>query len=107
MSEVPLQEGRREPSTGASFPQILYEKKIRLYISGDEIYFTNSLILLVKNMLYSKLHCQRGFNLILFSCKIWGAAFAALLLLRGFEVTDVQCGVWDVGFGVECLGIRA
>ena len=39
-------------------------------VSGNEVYFTNSLILLAKNMLCSKLHRQQSFNLILFSRKI-------------------------------------
>ena len=39
---------------------------------GSEVYHTNSLILLVKNMLCSKLHCQKGYNLNTFSNKIEG-----------------------------------
>ena len=39
-------------------------------LSGNEVYYTNSSILLVKNMLCSKLHCQKGFDLILFLYKI-------------------------------------
>ena len=40
-------------------------------LSGDEIYYTSCLILLVKNMLCSSnIHCMKGFNLILFSYKI-------------------------------------
>ena len=37
---------------------------------GNEVYRTNSLILLVKNMLCNKLHCQKGSNVNLLSCKI-------------------------------------
>ena len=36
-------------------------------LSGNELYYTNCSILLVKNMLCRELHCQKGFNLILFS----------------------------------------
>ena len=50
--------------------EILYKKVIKLKLSGNEVYFTNSLILLGKNMLGSKLHCQKGFNLIPFLYKI-------------------------------------
>ena len=39
-------------------------------LSGNEVYHTNSLILLVQNMLCSKLHCQKGCNLIRFSYEI-------------------------------------
>jgi len=35
---------------------ILYEEGIKLRISGNDLYYTNSLILLVKNMLCDKLH---------------------------------------------------
>jgi len=38
-------------------------------LSGNEVYYTNSSISLVNNMLCSKLPCQKGFNLLLFSCK--------------------------------------
>ena len=34
-------------------------------LSGNEVYCTNSLISLVKNMLCGKLHCKKGLNLIL------------------------------------------
>ena len=35
------------------------QKRIKLKLSFDEVYYTNYLILLVKNMLSSKLHCQK------------------------------------------------
>jgi hypothetical protein len=38
--------------------KILCEKAFKLKLSGNEAYYTNSLILLVKNMLCSKLHYQ-------------------------------------------------
>ena len=43
-----------------TFP-IIYEKVIKLKLSGNEVYYTKSLILLVTNMLCSKLHCQKVF----------------------------------------------
>ena len=39
-------------------------------LSGDEVYHMNSLILLVENMLCSKLDFQKDFNLTLFSSNI-------------------------------------
>jgi hypothetical protein len=39
-------------------------------LSGNEVCQTNSLILLVKNMLCSKLHSLKGFDTIMFSYKI-------------------------------------
>ena len=48
-------------------------KKNQTYEKCDESYYTNSSIILVKNMLCGELHCQRVFNLILFSNKIWSA----------------------------------
>ena len=41
--------------------------------NGNEVDYMNSWILLAKNMLCSKLHCPKAFNLIPFSCKIVGA----------------------------------
>ena len=48
--------------SGASMKRILDQKR-----SGNEVYFTNSSILLVKNMLCSNLHCRKGFDLIILS----------------------------------------
>ena len=39
-------------------------------LSGNEGCYTNSLISLVKNMLRGQLHCQKGFDLIVFSYKM-------------------------------------
>ena len=39
-------------------------------VSGNEVYHSISLKLLVNNMLCRKLYCQKGFNLILFSYNI-------------------------------------
>ena len=49
---------------------ILSEKGSRLKFSGNEVYYTNSSISLVKNMLHSKLRCKKVVNLIPFSCNI-------------------------------------
>ena len=38
--------------------------------SGNQVYFTNALLLLIKIMLCSKRHCQKGFTSILFPHKI-------------------------------------
>ena len=43
--------------------------------SGNEVYCTNALLLLIKMMLFSKLHCQKVFKLKHISYKIrWGCA---------------------------------
>ena len=42
---------------------------MKLKLSGNEVYYTNYLILLVESMLCSKLHCQQGFNLFCFQTK--------------------------------------
>ena len=48
------------------------QRELDKKLSGIEVYNTNSSILLVKNMLCSKLHCENGFNLIIFSYKTAG-----------------------------------
>jgi hypothetical protein len=35
--------------------------------SGNEVCYANSSKLIVNNMLYGQLHCQKGFDLIIFS----------------------------------------
>ena len=50
--------------------EILIEKRLKLKSSGNEVYYTNSSMLLVKNMLCGKFCCHKGSNLILFSYKI-------------------------------------
>ena len=42
----------------------LIEKGVNLKLSGTEVYYTNTLLLVVKNMLRSKLHYQKDLNLI-------------------------------------------
>ena len=59
---------RCRPPCGVA--QIFHEKRIRLKLSGNEVYCTNAVTLLVKEMLCSKLHYQKGFNLILFSYEV-------------------------------------
>ena len=55
---------------GACLRPDLIRTGFQVQLSGDEVYYINSLILLVKKMLCSKLHCQEVFNLKAFSCKI-------------------------------------
>ena len=38
---------------------VLFEKGVNLKLSGNEVYYTNTLLLVVKNMLRSKLHYQK------------------------------------------------
>jgi hypothetical protein len=47
------------------------------YLSGNEVYYTNDLILLVKDMLRGKPHCQKGFYLIPSSYHIERTALSA------------------------------
>ena len=58
----------------ASRPQSYIKRELNQNLSGDEVYYANSLILLVINMLCSKLHYQEGFNPILFLCRIFSSA---------------------------------
>ena len=50
--------GTRTTASALSYLQMLYEKGIE-FLSRREVYSTDSSILLVKNMLYSKPHCQQ------------------------------------------------
>jgi len=59
-------------------------------ISGSAVYHTNSLILLVRNMLCSKLHFQQGFDLIPLSCEIAMKAMDGSSC--GFGATEVAHG---------------
>jgi len=49
---------------------ILHEEGIRLKLVGNEVCYTNALMLLGRNMLCCKFHCQKGFNPIIFSYAI-------------------------------------
>jgi len=62
---------RRHVTRLHASPQSYMKRDLNQNFSGNEVYYTNSLILLVKNMLFSKLHCQKGFNLNPFSYKIF------------------------------------
>ena len=86
----------------------------------NEVYRTNYRISLVKNMLCSKFHRQKGFILILFLCRILvpvrsrGRAsdarvaardFAILVEGLGFRVLGFGFRVKSAGFKVEVLGV--
>ena len=45
------------------------KKELYWNVSDNEFHHSNSSISQVKNMLCSKIHCQKGFNRILFSYK--------------------------------------
>jgi len=49
---------------------ISYEKKIKLNFSGNQVFYTISWMLPVKNMLCSKPHCQKYINSTIFSYNI-------------------------------------
>ena len=51
----------------ASSGGLLCENKNKTKLHGNEVDYTNSLLLPVKNMLCSKLHFQKGLKIILFS----------------------------------------
>jgi hypothetical protein len=40
------------------------KRELNWNLSGNEVHYTNSSILLVKNMLCSKFYCQKDFNSI-------------------------------------------
>ena len=52
-------------------PESYIKRELNWNLSGNEVCYTNSLILLVKNMLCSKLHRHTDFYLIIFSFRIW------------------------------------
>ena len=46
------------------------KRELNSNLSSDEVCYTNYLFLLVKNMLCSKIHCQKDFDMIVFLHKI-------------------------------------
>jgi len=50
--------------------EILYDKAVKFNLYVDEVYYTNSLILLVQILPCSKLHRIRAFKLKFFSYKV-------------------------------------
>jgi len=58
-----------------SVSPIVYEKIIEFKLFGNGVYYTNSLILLLTNMLCSNRHRQKGFNSIFLSYKMWAAGW--------------------------------
>ena len=68
-------------------PQLIAcEKGIELRLSGNEVYYSNLLILRGKNILFGKLHCQIFLNLIPFSYKMKDA-------FSGMQIGGRQ-GLW-------------
>ena len=62
------QGGREQVSRGGGCQAALEsdtKRKLNSNLCGNEIYYTNYLIPLVKNILCGELHCQKGFNSIL------------------------------------------
>ena len=51
-------------------PSFHMKRELNQNLSGNEVYYTNSLISIVKNMLSNKLHRQKGSNVIPFSYQI-------------------------------------
>ena len=73
-----------------------YTKRVSiLKTSGNEVYYTNYLILLIKMMLCSKLHCQKFFKLKIFSHKTShrpGTKLSGLVNGIGFPISGL---VWS------------
>ena len=67
----------QKSSFNAGFQNLIWEKELNQNLFGNEVYYPNSLLLQVKNMLCSDLDCQGSFTLILFSDKIGPARIAA------------------------------
>ena len=78
---------RRESMPGQV---ILYEKRIKINISGNEVYYMHSSIFLVKNMMCSRLHCQKGLNVSLFSYKIFPSSPRCMPLLFFLKKTQIR-----------------
>ena len=71
---------------------ILYRERNRFKLPGNEVDDTNSLTLLVKNMLCSKLHCQKVLRWKLFPCKIPWVCRGATRLATGLEGLEFKVG---------------
>ena len=65
----PFEERAKEVGAEERFRDLIC-KGIESKRTGNEVYYTNYLTLLVQNMLCSKLHCQKGFDSIFFLYEI-------------------------------------
>ena len=70
--------------------QISYEKAFKSKLSGNEVYYTNPLTLLVNNMLSSQLHLNKVFNLKAFSCKFRAGNGGS----RQMSLLAAKCNIW-------------
>ena len=61
-------------------------RELNSNLSGNKVYYTNSSILLEKNMLCNKLHDQKGFDLIPCSCKTSSTPCSMASKLRRADV---------------------
>jgi hypothetical protein len=70
--------------------QSYLRRELNYNLSGKEVYYTNSLILPLKNMLCSKLHCPKLFKKISFRvksrCRWCAFAFRSKLLGRPVSI---------------------
>jgi hypothetical protein len=62
---IPRHESGKEPGNGFYLKRLSIEK-----YSGNQVHHMNSLILLLKIMLCSKLYCKKTFRLNVFSCEM-------------------------------------
>ena len=80
---------------------MLHEKELNLTVYLAMIFFhTNSLLLLVKNILCGQEDCQKGSNLILFSCQISGRAARSERACDSAPFQSLGVGFWVSGFVV-------
>ena len=78
------------------------KRDINKNLPGNEVYYTNALILLIKIMMCSKLHCQKGFRLKPFFYKIEDnghsvcrrdvLADSSQVVMLGLQYTSVNFG---------------
>ena len=76
-----------------SFYDLICKNKLNWNLAGNEVRHTNRSILLVKNLLCSKLHCQKEINLILFSDKL------KVVEIKGLREIQVLQAHHTVDFG--------
>jgi len=53
-----------------TYTRILYEKEIKLNLSGNEVYYTAFPLPVILKNSCGEIHCQNGFDLIIFSYMI-------------------------------------
>jgi len=77
-------------------PESYVKKDLNLNLSGNRIYCTACFFLVISKNSCSKLHGQRGFNLIIFSYRTWlvNGAVAGLRVLQGVNPESGTRHLW-------------